>query len=103
MAHLAEALAGPVAVGLVEVVWVPQATWAGVHARLLAGEWHVLHFVGHGDYDTRTDEGVLALVGSDGRADLVEAGRLADLLGEAQPTPPAGGAEFLLVGAGWGA
>ena len=85
--RLAQALARPVAEGLVEVVWVPQATWAEVHARLLAGEWHVLHFVGHGDYDTGTGEGVLALVGGDGRADLVEAGRLADLLGEAQPTP----------------
>jgi len=85
--RLAEALAEPVADGRIELVWVPQATWEGVHSRLLAGEWHVLHFVGHGDYDTRTDEGVLALVGSDGRADLVEAGRLADLLGEAQPAP----------------
>jgi CHAT domain/Kelch motif/Galactose oxidase, central domain len=85
--HLAEALAEPVAAGLVELVWVPEASWEAVHARLLAGEWHVLHFVGHGDYDTRTDEGVLALVGAGGRADLIEAGRLADLLGEAQPTP----------------
>lgn len=85
--HLAEALAEPVADGLVELVWVPEATWEAVHARLLAGEWHVLHFVGHGDYDTETDEGVLALVGSDGRADLVGADRIADLLGEAQPTP----------------
>jgi len=85
--HLAEALAEPVAEGLVEVIWVPEATWEGVHTRLLSGEWHVLHFVGHGDYDTQTDEGVLALVGADGRADLVDAGRLADLLGEAQPTP----------------
>jgi len=86
-AHLAEALAEPIAGGLIEVAWVPEATWAGVHTRLLAGDWHVLHFVGHGDYDTGTDEGVLVLVGADGRADRVEASRLADLLGEAQPTP----------------
>jgi outer membrane protein assembly factor BamB len=85
--HLAKALAEPMAEGLVEVVWIPEATWEGVHAQLLAGEWHVLHFVGHGDYDVRTDEGFLALVGADGRADLVDARRLADLLGEAQPTP----------------
>ncbi len=58
-----------------------------MQTRLLAGEWHVLHFVGHGGYDTRTDEGLLALVGEDGQADLIEAGRLADLLGEAQPAP----------------
>ena len=50
--HLAEALAGPVSEGLVDLTWVPAATWAGVHARLLDGEWHVLHFIGHGDYDT---------------------------------------------------
>ena len=85
--HLAEALATPAAEGLIEVVWVPEATWHGVQDRLLAGKWHVLHFVGHGDFDTRNDEGVLALVGRDGRADMVEASRLADLLGEAQPRP----------------
>ena len=85
--HLAKALAEPLAEGLVEVVWIPEASWDGVHAQLLAGEWHVLHFVGHGDYDVRADEGVLALVGADGRADLINAGQLADLLGEAQPTP----------------
>ena len=85
--HLAEALARPAAAGLIEVTWVPEATWHGVQDQLLAGQWHVLHFVGHGDYDTRNDEGVLALVGRDGRADMVEASRLADLLGETQPRP----------------
>jgi outer membrane protein assembly factor BamB len=85
--HLAEALAQPIAEGLIQVEWIPEATWDGVHARLLDGEWHVLHFVGHGDYDTQADEGVIALVGADGRADPVEASRLADLLGEAEPTP----------------
>ena len=33
--------------------------------------WHVLHFIRHGTYDTDTDEGVLAFVGRDGRADYV--------------------------------
>ena len=85
--RLENALARPIADGLIEVVWVQEATWAEVHSQLLAGEWHVLHFVGHGDYDAGTDEGVIALVGEDGRADLVEADRFADLLGEAQPAP----------------
>jgi tetratricopeptide (TPR) repeat protein len=85
--RLAEALADPIAQGLIDVTWVSAATWPAVHAQLLAGQWHVLHFVGHGTYDTAADEGRLALVGADGRADLVEASRLADLLGEAQPTP----------------
>ena len=47
----------------------------------------MLHFIGHGGYDTETDEGVLAFVGRNGRADYVPASRLADLLDEAEPTP----------------
>lgn len=51
------------------------------------GEWHVLHFVGHGDFDPGRDEGVLALEREDGRADLVSARRLVDLLRQARPMP----------------
>jgi tetratricopeptide (TPR) repeat protein len=85
--NLAKALAEPVGKGLIELTWVEEATWPGVHARLLAEEWHVLHFIGHGHYDVRHDEGELALVGADGLADRVEASRLADLLAESQPMP----------------
>jgi tetratricopeptide (TPR) repeat protein len=85
--HLETALAGPIAEGLVALVWAREATWDAVHEALLAGPWHILHFVGHGDYDTHNDEGLIALVGENGRVDLVEASRLADLLDEAQPTP----------------
>ena len=73
--------------GRVELHWLEDASWDGLHAELLEGAWHVLHFVGHGGYDTDTDEGVLAFVGRDGRADLVPASALADLLDEAEPTP----------------
>ena len=44
--RLEQALARPVADGLIEVVWTREATWAEVHSQLLAGEWHALHFVG---------------------------------------------------------
>jgi WD40 repeat protein len=47
----------------------------------------VLHFIGHGDFDPDRDEGVLALVREDGRADLVAAHRLVDLLRQARPMP----------------
>ena len=53
----------------------------------MANQWHVLHFIGHGDYDVGTDQGQIALEGEGGRADLVEAEQLADLLNEARPTP----------------
>lgn len=55
--------------------------------ELLSESWHVLHFIGHGDYDPTTDEGLIALVGQEGRPNLVGAERLADLLNEAHPTP----------------
>ncbi|MGP0023424.1 MAG: CHAT domain-containing protein [Streptosporangiaceae bacterium] len=85
--QLARALARPARQGLAEVHWAPSATWADLQDLLLDGEWHVLHFIGHGDFDPGRDEGVLALVREDGRADLVAAHRLVDLLRQARPMP----------------
>ena len=85
--QLARALARPAGQGLAELHWAPSATWADLQDLLLDGEWHVLHFIGHGDFDPGRDEGVLALVREDGRADLVAAHRLTDLLRQARPMP----------------
>jgi hypothetical protein len=85
--RLEEALRPHLHQGLIELEWLDDASWAGIHAKLLEREWHVLHFIGHGTYDTATDEGMLAFVGADGRPDLVPANALADLLDEAEPTP----------------
>jgi len=85
--RLEDALRTHLDAGRVELSWLDDVSWTGVHDRLLEGEWHVLHFIGHGGYDTDTDEGVLAFIGRKGRADLVTASRLADLLDEAEPTP----------------
>jgi tetratricopeptide (TPR) repeat protein len=85
--RLETALASPLSEGRIKLHWVAEASWAGVQGQLLAGQWHVLHFVGHGGYDARKDEGVIALVGTKGRADYIEATRLCDLLSLAQPTP----------------
>ena len=85
--QLARALARPVSQGLADLHWAPTATWADLHDLLLDGEWHVLHFIGHGDFDPDRDEGVLALTREDGRANLVAAHRLVDLLRQARPMP----------------
>jgi hypothetical protein len=85
--RLMEALRGPVGAGRIEVEWLMQASWEAVHDKLLSDTWHVLHFIGHGDYDYNSDQGVIALVAPSGRAHLVEADRLADLLDQASPTP----------------
>jgi hypothetical protein len=86
--HLDEALSTAQTDGRVVLEWLPNASWDALQDRLLTGTWHVLHFIGHGDYDASLDQGRVALVdGTDGRADWVEAGRLVDLLNEADPTP----------------
>jgi WD40 repeat protein len=85
--QLTQALAGLAGQGLAELIWAPSATWDGLHKLLLAGPWHVLHFIGHGDFDVDRDEGMLALAREDGRADLVEASRFASLLRQARPMP----------------
>ncbi len=85
--QLTRALARPASKGLAEVHWTAGATWADLQDLLLDDEWHVLHFIGHGDFDPARDEGVLALVREDGRADQVAAHRLVDLLRQARPMP----------------
>jgi hypothetical protein len=85
--RLTTALAQPLAERRVELDWVLQASWDRVHERLLSEPWHVVHFVGHGDFDPELDEGVIALVGENGRPRLIEASLLADLLNDAHPTP----------------
>jgi hypothetical protein len=85
--YLDRALEEPIRQGRIELAWLHNATWEDIQDRLLGAQWHVVHFIGHGDFDAQTDEGVLALVGADGRAHRVEAGRFADLLHEASPMP----------------
>ena len=85
--RLETALGPHTARGRILVEWLDDVTWANVHEKLLSAPWHVLHFVGHGSYDSSSDEGVLAFVGSDGRAEYVDASALADLLDQAEPTP----------------
>jgi hypothetical protein len=85
--RLEEALAEQLESGHVEIEWLEDVSWRGLHSALLTGRWHVLHFVGHGGYDDARDEGLLAFVGRDGRAEYVDASSLSDLLDEADPTP----------------
>jgi DNA segregation ATPase FtsK/SpoIIIE-like protein len=84
---LAEALADHIADGLVELHWAKRATWFELHDLLMSDAWHVVHFIGHGDFDSKNDQGVLALVRDDGRAALVGADRFIDLLRQARPMP----------------
>jgi CHAT domain-containing protein len=85
--QLARALARPASLGLVDLQWAPAATWADLHAMLFEGPWHVLHYIGHGDFDPDSEEGFLSLVAENGRAHNVAAHRLVTLLRQASPMP----------------
>ncbi|GAA1738926.1 hypothetical protein GCM10009809_37820 [Isoptericola hypogeus] len=85
--NLTSALARPIERGLVDLRWAPDATWRTLQDLLLSQEWHVVHFIGHGDFDFECEEGILVLVGTDGRPNRVEARRIVDLLRQSRPMP----------------
>ena len=57
-------------------------TWWDLQAALDRGGWHIFHFIGHGDFDTHSGEGVLGLAGEDGGVHRLAASDLALLLQE---------------------
>jgi Tol biopolymer transport system component len=77
-AHIQAALDAPIRAGRTSLDWVDDASWDSLLDHLITGQWHVLHFIGHGDYDDTVQEG---------RPHWVEARDLASLLGEADPVP----------------
>ena len=56
------------------------ATWPALQARLRQGDVHILHFVGHGLFDSKAGTGGLIFEDAAGRADEVSAETLAMLL-----------------------
>jgi CHAT domain len=85
---LTRVLSGPSEGRLIELHWAREATWQEIHNQLLLhGPWHVLHFIGHGSFDIKKNQGVLELTGDDGCADSVGADDLVDLLSQAHPMP----------------
>lgn len=57
-----------------------QPTLAALRARLRRGSYHVLHFIGHGGFDDRAQDGLLILENDHGRGDQVTSHRLATIL-----------------------
>jgi hypothetical protein len=64
----------------VEVHVVLDATVGKVREALSKDAWNVLHFMGHGTFDTVTGEGMLALEKADGSLDLVSGKAFANKL-----------------------
>jgi len=57
--------------GLIEVDRLESGNLTALQRPLRLREYHVLHFIGHGGYDTDAQDGALALEGADGTTRLV--------------------------------
>lgn len=67
--------------GRVDLAWADGQGWRDLKIALRhGGPWHVLHFIGHGGFDTVAGEGVLLLAGEDGRSHALPASDLALLV-----------------------
>jgi hypothetical protein len=65
--------------GLVVLERIP-ATLSALQQKLRRNSYHILHFIGHGGFDKRTQDGVLLLEDEDGESDRVSGQDLGTLL-----------------------
>lgn len=66
--------------GDIELAWLEGQSWRALQGALRDGEWHVLHFVGHGGFDPTAGEGLIAFAKDDGSAHLLSATKLGQLV-----------------------
>jgi hypothetical protein len=78
--RLNSALAGLIDSGQVRLERVPDPTLSALQRELRRGQYHILHFIGHGGFDRQTQSGVLVLPDQVGKARLVAADHLATIL-----------------------
>jgi hypothetical protein len=78
--RMAAALAGLNQAGLVEVTWLESGSWRDLLRAMRDGTWHTFHFSGHGGFDAKLGEGVLAFVGDNGKRQLLQAQQVGRLL-----------------------
>lgn len=80
VANVSDALAELTEQGLVELTVLESATLADLRRVLRTGQFHVLHFIGHGGFDDHSDDGVLAFESEVGTRHLVSGHDLGTLL-----------------------
>jgi tetratricopeptide (TPR) repeat protein len=82
---LNEALAELQEAGRVVVERIESASLAALQTQLRRGEYHVFHYIGHGLFDERTQDGFLLFENEDGRSKPVSGQMLGTLLHD-EPT-----------------
>lgn len=79
---LMKALAEPLRQKLVEIEWVQGRDTARQLRERLRKSWHVVHFVGHGDFDPSLRMGVLAFEDRNGRPHPLDASVFGQMLSD---------------------
>ena len=82
---LRTAMADRIADGRVQLDRLPSPTMADLAAWLHHNDVHVLHFIGHGDYDPRLEDGVLMFCDAYGRSMPVSASTLGPIIRDHDP------------------
>ena len=77
--NVEKGLQGPLSTGGVSLRWLERATLPMLLEALREGEFHVLHFIGHGDFDEAND-GVLLMEDDEGFTRRVSSRRLGQVL-----------------------
>lgn len=70
---------------LVTLERLERATLAALQRRLRRGEYHIFHFIGHGGFDERAQDGVLIMEDEQGRGRSVSGRYLGTLLHDHRP------------------
>ncbi|HEY7348675.1 MAG TPA: CHAT domain-containing protein [Ktedonobacterales bacterium] len=78
--RMQQALAKLEEAGLVELTWLAGQTWEDLQEAMWGGPWHIFHFIGHGGFDSRSEEGMLALADEAGKMNLLSATQVGRLL-----------------------
>ncbi len=76
------ALAQARAHGVVTLTRLPRADLDTLQDALLEKEYHILHFIGHGEFDVHRERGYLILEGDNGYGERIEDERFARMIGD---------------------
>jgi len=68
--------------GVITLKWAEDQTWQYLQNEMREGQWHIFHFIGHGEFDQEANEGYIALADKDGNTDRLYARELAQYLAD---------------------
>lgn len=80
-ANLEKAIKELISDGLINITLMEQATLPALADHLMRGQYHIFHFIGHGGFDEKNQDGILVMEDEIQRGYFVSGERLAVLLG----------------------